>query len=127
MPPQAWSNIGLVAVFSLYLALYVLPLWQGSLLISLGADYRAFWSAGYIANHWNYAEIYSLERLIEVQQHLTYSETSPFLPVVPMPAPYLPVFLVPFQVMAFLPIIVSFWLWQVINWGGIIMYLYKYV
>lgn len=123
---RAGDRLGAVAVLSFYITLYLFPILQGSLLISIGADYRAFWSAGYIANHWNHAEIYRLERLIDVQQYLTTSETSPFSPVIPMPAPYPPVFLVPFQVMALLPITVSFWVWQVINFAGLIVYLYKF-
>ena len=124
MSANAWLNIGLMAIFSFYLALYLFPIWQGSLLTGLGADYPAFWAAGYIANHWGYAEMYSFEQLTSVQQQIVSGTDKPFAPI---PAPYPPLLFVPFQLMAIIPINTSFWIWQILNFISIIGYLAIYI
>ncbi|NWG33460.1 MAG: DUF2029 domain-containing protein [Chloroflexi bacterium] len=119
--PLFWQNLGLAALVSLYAVLTLLPFFSNQTLSALGSDYRAFWSAGYIANHWGYPEIYKMQRLSEVQRSITpQADPSDFYPI---PAPYLPVFLVPFQVFALFPAAISFWIWEICNVAGLILYL----
>jgi hypothetical protein len=121
MNPASWQNLGLAALISMYATLTLLPVINGQTLEALGSDYRAFWGAGYIANRWGYAEIYNIQRLSDVQLSLT-PQISPddFYPI---PAPYFPIFLMPFQLLALIPAKVSFWLWEIINVVGMVLYL----
>ncbi len=123
---SGWESLGLAALFSFYLSLILFSVVQGQTLVAMGVDYRVIWSAGYIANHWNYAEVYCLERLEEVQSSMPIPADSPFQPVTAIPSPYPPIFILPFQPLALLPPVVSFWVWQAMNFFGLGFYLLQY-
>ncbi len=122
-----WERLGVVALLSLYFSLFLFPVVRGEILVTLGVDYRVIWSAGYIANRWGYGEVYDLARLAEVQSSLPVPEDSAFRPIVPIPSPYPPVFMIPFQIMALFPLSFSFWTWQFLNFTGLCLYLFTYL
>jgi len=89
---------------------------------NLAIDYCAFWSAGKIANTNGYEQVYNLDRLWEIQQPIASKHMLP-AQYAPVPVPYLPVFIAPFQLFALLDIVPGFWIWTIINLAGIIAYL----
>ncbi len=116
-----WQNLAVAAT----LALYLMQLWSERLRLFwfLGADFMAYWSAGYIANHWGYAQIYNLS-LIEKTQHLMlFGNVLPKVHFPPLPMAYLPIFVLPFQVLALLPPAASFYLWTFLNLLAGVLYL----
>lgn len=122
-----WQNLALAALGMFYVMQFVFPVVQNNVLSGLGSDYRAFWAAGYIANHWNYAEIYNLDTLSRVQRPLTPDDKLLNQPFSPVPAPYLPFFLLPFQLFALLPALVSFWVWELVNFLFFIGYVVFFI
>lgn len=118
-----WKQIILLSVVLVY---YLLQSFSslavdGPLGKSIGVDFRAFWSAGYIANNQGYAEVYDLEQMGAVQGEIIPPSGSAPLPVVPVP--YLPIFVVIFQVFALLPPIPAFSVWSALNGIGLVLYL----
>lgn len=108
------------------LAFYVLQigldaLW-GNTCSHLAIDYCAFWSAGRVANENGYAGIYNLQLLRQVQLPLiaNLSLRSAFAV---SPIAYLPIFIIPFQLLASIPPSLGYWIWTAINLVGLLAYL----
>ncbi len=123
LTPKAWQNLGLSATGVYYFLWFLMPLTQHLLFLALASDYLAFWSAGYIANQQGYPQVYDLQTLTEVQKPLVPNPDPETLVFSPLPAPYLPVFLLPFRLLARLPLQVSFWVWDILNLIVAIAYL----
>ncbi len=87
----------------------------------VGMDFRAFWSAGYIANTEGITQVYDLELMEEVQRTILSPEQLPSFQVAPVSV--LPVFIPLFQLFALLPPIPAFYLWSALNLVGFILYL----
>ncbi len=120
---HAWQNLGMMAVFAFYLAFTGWELFYRGPLVSLGIDYRAYWSAGRIANTLGYAKVNDLEALDRVQTPLI-PKSQGFTETLPLnTAAYLPAFILPFQALALLPPAWSFLTWTIINLAALILYL----
>jgi hypothetical protein len=119
---EAWQNLFIVAFLAFYAGQVILDIAWNNYCGNLAIDYCAFWSAGKIANTDGYGQVYNLERLWEIQQPITskYMSVEQYAPV---PVPYLPIFIFPFQFFALLDVIPGFWLWTALNAGGTVAYL----
>ncbi len=123
---RQWENLGLVALTEYYLIWFIVPILQRLFFVSLASDYLALWSAGWIANHLGYAKVYDLQTLIEVQRPLVPNPAPNALTFSPVPAPYIPVFLLPFQLLALLPPQASYWAWTLLNALALVLWLRGY-
>ena len=93
---------------------------------NLAIDYCAFWSAGKIANDNGYAQVYSLDQLWAVQKPIVSKYMLPDQ-YAPVPVPYLPVFIIPFQLFAVLDVISGFWVWTIFNIIASVAYLWFFI
>ncbi len=112
-----WQNLGLAALCLFYLFQIGFDLLWKNTCGHLAIDYCAFWSAGQIANAKGYAAVYDLNMLGEIQKAIF-----PKLNAV-TPVPFLPVFVIPFQLFSLLNTSSSFWLWTFVNLVALIFYL----
>jgi hypothetical protein len=96
---------------------------RDNLFLLLGADYLAFWSAGHIANQHRYAAIYDFALMKEVQASMVAPPDSSLVLVSPMQFLYLPIFVLPFQILAMVPLQWSFLIWGLIYLGVFPLYL----
>jgi hypothetical protein len=118
---RAWQNLALVAIFTIYIVQIGSALITNDLFNSLGFDYRAFWSVGRIANTQGYPYIYDLELQAKTQQPIV--QKTPKQNFLLNTTVFLPIFILPFQVLGLLDIDFSFWLWTIVNLAGLILYL----
>lgn len=121
------QNLGLAALATYYLIWFLIPLTQGLFFLSLASDYLALWSAGHIAAEQGFAQVYRLDVLRRVQQPLVPNPDPTNLVFSPIPAPYLPIFLLPMSLLARLSPQISFWIWTVSNLGLLLGYLLFYL
>ncbi|MCJ7695923.1 MAG: glycosyltransferase 87 family protein, partial [Anaerolineaceae bacterium] len=104
---------------------------DGSFFSTYGADYLAYWSAGKIADHKGYSEIYDLNNLGSVQtQELTSLGVLPktdgsAIPI--LPVAYLSFFVLPFQILSRIDLVDSYWIWTILNLIILIGYLVFYL
>ena len=119
---EAWQNLVIVAFLGFYAGQVILDISWNNYCGNLAIDYCAYWSAGKIANIDGYEQVYNLNRLWDVQKPISSKYMLPEQ-YDPVPVPYLPVFIVPFQLFALFDVIPSFWTWTVLNIIGIITYL----
>lgn len=127
MTAAAWQNLALAALAVFYVVQVALDLAWGNIFGNLGIDFASFWSAGYIADHLGFAKVYDLRAMQQVEQVLLPGTWRPDFVFHPIPAPYLAVFLVPFQVLALLPPISAFWIWTGLNLAALFLYLRFFV
>lgn len=125
MSPTAWINLALVALFTFYALQIALDIVWGNICGHLGTDYCAFWSAGWIANTRGYIDVYNLQILRQIQlgNFPKFGDISTFAV---SPIAYLPIFLLPFQILARLDPHTSFWIWTLINLLAFVLYLYYF-
>lgn len=120
---QGWQNLALAAIFAFYAAQVGLEIFRNNLFISVGADYLSFWSVGHIANTQGYEDVYDLDVLKGVQEPLVPDPDDSFKVFTPVPTPFLPIFILPFQALALLRPAVSFLVWTAFNLLVLILYL----
>ncbi|MEN6624089.1 MAG: glycosyltransferase family 87 protein [Smithella sp.] len=124
-----WQNVILLALMTFYLtnfgfrvANYRFP--------AYGQDYLAFWSAGKVADKEGYSKIYELQamRTVEGQvlRDLGVIRQVNDPSFMTLPALYLPVFLVPFQILSQFPIQTSLVIWWVFNFLLLTGYLFYF-
>lgn len=118
--PAGWQNVILITIAIFYLTRFSLDAFVWKIMCgNLGGDYCAYWSVGKIANHDGYAEIYNLDKLRAIQRPI--SPTS--LPFAIRPVAYLPVFIIPFQILALFDPSIGYWIWTLINLMVFILYI----
>lgn len=123
LTPGEWRNLALAAILAFYAIYAGMGLYWKGLFVSIGPDYLAVWSAGYLANTGGYASVYDISALRQVQEPLIPRPADPFLIFTVIPLPVLPVFILPLQVFALLPAGWSFLLWTIFNLSLLILYL----
>jgi hypothetical protein len=116
-----FENLFLAGVLSYYFAQILVTLLNGGLFNNnLGLDYLSFWSSGYIANNQGLLSVYNLEAQREVQ-----GLYSPIDRIGVVPTPLLPIFIIPFQLFALLPLSTSFLIWTILNVLVLFIYVKK--
>jgi len=117
------QNLGLMALAVFYIAQFGMDIAWKNMCGQLAIDYCSFWSAGTIANRDGYAEVYNLEKMKELQLSVFPGRDDAMEAFATVPTPYLPPFIVPFQILAFLGPFIGFWVWTFINLTAFILYL----
>ncbi len=64
---EGWKRLAFVTIFAFYAVQFIFALTSSALLVSVGSDFLAFWSAGKIANELGYSHIYDIQSLAAVQ------------------------------------------------------------
>jgi len=120
---NAWQNLAMVALLGTYITQIIWSmLLEGPLASSVGLDFRAIWSAGYIANTYGYADVYKLTLLTQVQKLIVpLTNYRSVFEVVPVP--FLPIFIPVFQVFSLIPPVPSFYIWSIFNLVGFFFYI----
>ena len=125
---REWLNLALAAIVVYYLAKPAMEVYFGNTYVFLGGDFLSFWSAGWLANQHGFAAAYDPSQLAEIQYSYTPKpanvEQYQFIPVFTF---FLPIFLLPFQLLAMIPITPAFILWTVLNLLGSILYLFFFL
>jgi hypothetical protein len=119
---QGWLNLALAGSVAFYAIQIGLELLWGNTCGHLAIDYCAFWSAGKIANTRVYADAYDLHVLEGVERTIFPGSADPAAFAL-SPIAYLPIFILPFQVLALLPPVPGFGIWSSLNLIGLICYL----
>ena len=127
MTPAAWQNLAVAGLLLFYMGQVAFELLWGNLFGNLGSDFGAFWSAGHIANHLGYRWAYDLEVMKQVQREIVPISARLLGDSRTIPAPLLPVFLLPFQLLAFLRPAIAFAAWSLLNLAGTVLYLRRFV
>lgn len=110
---KSWKNLAIVATITFYLI--QVGIGALNLFSFLGFDFMSYWSAGYITNHGKFSQIYDFALLEKAQHLMIFGEVLPNVSFPPVPMPYIPIFILPFQALALLPPISSFYLWTFLN------------
>ncbi|MEW6402323.1 MAG: glycosyltransferase family 87 protein, partial [Chloroflexota bacterium] len=120
---EGWQNLAIFAILIFYLMQIGADLlWQNTC-GHLAIDYCAFWSAGQVANHHGYSNLYDLELITKYQMPLfPRQDTFDVIPV-----PYLAIFILPFQLLSLLDVATGFWIWTLINLVAYVWYLRFFV
>jgi hypothetical protein len=124
MTPAGWQNLALVAVSVFYLLQVGFDLISHNMCGNLAMDYCAYWSAGKITNNSGYADVYDLNLLTQIQKSIHPQGNNLSIPFDVLPIVYLPIFVIPFQVLSLLSLESGFWVWTLLNLIGFIFYLH---
>ena len=119
---QQWRNLLIVGLAVFWLAQVASDIARGNVFGRFASDVGTFWSAGYIANQYGYASVYDLGLMARVQQALLPHSADSSAPFNPIPTPYVPIFIVPFQLLALLRPYPAAMLWILLNSIGTIVY-----
>jgi len=124
MSSKGWQNLALVAVLTFYIILigfFFINIDIINICEDYAEDYCAFWSAGKLINQHGFAAIYDLDLLTQFQLEVyPQANNASFEPFAIM---YLPVFMIPFQILSNIHLPYSFLLWTLINMLGLVFYL----
>lgn len=124
-----WKAILLFSIALFYVCLIVIWLQEKNSPLHYGGDYLAFWSAGRIADEKGFSQIYDLQALKDNQTQALVQLgilRGQFV-LTPNPAPYFPMFIVPFKYLSRINIQESFWTWTVLNLLFMIGYLFFFI
>ncbi len=124
MSATNWMNLAIAALLVFYMAQIAADIAWGNLFGHFGSDFASFWSAGFIANHEGYAAVYNLDLMAGVQHPLLPTVQSSAYVFHPIPTPYLPLFIVPFQLLALVPPAPAAYTWEILNGLGTFAYLW---
>ncbi len=116
-----WLNLaaaGLVVFYVIYIAWQLLSHMMCS---QIGVDFCEYLSAGRVANSHGYAAVYDLSLLQQAQQAII-PPAPGSAPIAVLPFLYLPVFVLPFQLLVLLSPIAGFWIWAILNAALLVFY-----
>ena len=119
---ENWLNLALAGLLAFYLFYIIWESIQGTTCGQIGVDFCDYWSAGKVANLHGYRSIYDPQLLRETERSILPRTADPekFLVV---PFLYLPVFILPFQLLSLLPPGAAFWIWTAFNQAGLLLYI----
>lgn len=121
---EEWQNLGITAILAYYILRILAEVFFHNTFMVLGGDFLSFWSAGYLANTANYSAAYNLQNIGNVEfQFIPKPPDITNYHFIPLPTIFLPIFLLPFQALALIPLLPSFIIWSSINFFGYIGYL----
>ncbi len=122
MTLQKWLNLALASLMLFYLIYTILEVILRTMCGQIGVDYCDYSSAGRVANIYGYARIYDLQLLEQAEKSILPATADPSRTAV-VPFPYLPVFVLPFQVLSLITPEIGFWIWTTINVTVFFLYL----
>lgn len=118
-----WINLSLAVLVTFFIVYIGMPLVQGDW--SQATDYYAFYNAGKIINSGNFADVYNLDLLANLEQELLMDidgQVGAEFEVNPVQYP--PLFLWPFSLFARLDFRASLVVWLVVNFLALVGYLW---
>lgn len=122
-----WKFLLLLCVACCYLAIIGNETLKGNKSQQYRGDYLAFWSVGKIANEKGFSEIYDLDNLQSTQSQglksLGFVEGIDGLANPIIPVPYFSFFVLPFQLLSRVSLILGYWLWTICNFVILLGYL----
>lgn len=119
-----WINLALLAVAVYYLAKTAMEILFQNTYMFLGNDFLSFWSTAWLANQRSLLAAYDPDQVARLQfQYIPKPQDLSSYQFYPVITFFLPVFLLPFQALAKLPLTPSFILWSWINLTGYLGYL----
>ena len=114
-----WKIPVFIVSASMSVFLVISFFFHGNFFTAYGVDYLAFWSAGKIADQNGYSEIYDINNLRSVQMQefnslglISRADTSS-LPTICVP--YFAFFVLPFQILSKIDVVLGYWLWTMFN------------
>ncbi len=123
-----WTNLALLAVSVYYVIKIAMEIYFQNVYMIFGSDFLSFWSAGWLANLRGYWAAYDLHQLAEIQYlYVPKPEDASHYQFYPVITFFLPVFLLPFQALAILPLDLAFIIWSLINFIGYLGYLIFFI
>lgn len=126
-----WKIPLMICIACFYLAIFGNEVLKGIKFSQYRGDYLAFWSVGKIADEKGYSEIYDLNNLQVFQSQglkaLGFREIidGPSNPIIPVP--YFSFFVLPFQLLSKVSLVLGYWLWTIFNQVILIGYLVFYL
>ncbi|MGQ9457037.1 MAG: glycosyltransferase family 87 protein [Anaerolineae bacterium] len=117
--PQERRNLALSALLGFYAGLTLYTLVTEGPWVTVGGDFLAFWSAGYLANTEGYVRVYDPNLLGALQRAFV----PPGEPYWVRPVFFLPVFILPFQAFALFDPWAGYIVWNVLNLAILVGYL----
>jgi hypothetical protein len=123
MTRESRQNFVLIIAVSVYITLFGIVFIHSDMCNILGADYCAFWSGGRIINERSIADVYDLNVLTQYQMKVYSQVRSSSTSFEVFPLPYLPVFILPFQLLSLIHLPYSYLVWTIINLLGFMLYL----
>ena len=117
-----WLNLLLAVLVTFFLVNLIQPLILGDWCKQ--SDYCGYYSAGVVMNNGKIADVYDLQILEEYQFKVFQEANSPEPRSEIIAMLYLPVFLIPFRLLALLNLSVSVIVWLVINFSILTAYLF---
>jgi len=122
MTEPAWQKLAASGIALVYLLLFAAELAWHPVCDQLGSDFCAFWTAAQVANRYGYAAINNQTLLAQAQRPVI-AETAEGGPLTSIPFPYPPAFVLPFQAFALFRPAPGYWIWAILNLGGLAWYL----
>lgn len=123
LPPGAWVNLALVIVAIFYILQIAADLFYNPFCKNMAVDFCAFWSAGKISNSQGYASIYDQKMLGQYEHAISVQPGDLTIASRIIPFVYLPVFVLPFQLLSSLPLKISYLVWTLLNLFAFSFYL----
>jgi len=115
-----WRNLVLTAIVCFSL-IYIFAIIRTG---AVADDFAAYWSVGRISIEKGFSQIYELDTLREVYSHEIKEQGYIFdLSNKTYSVPYLPVFVLPFQLLSRVELRYSYWIWNIINLSVLFAYL----
>jgi len=93
-------NLALLAIAACYLGFMVIMIQKTQICSYFGLDYCAYWAGGRIINERGLAEVYDTKLLLQYQEKIYPQAKDTSLIFKAMPLPYLPLFILPFQILS---------------------------
>lgn len=121
-----WRNLLLTGLGAFFM---VFTIWLAAPHVEcgrIGGDYCQYLSGGQVANVYGYAHIYDLQ-LPQEPQGGNLSPAANSAPAWFWPFPYLPVFVLPFQLLSLLSPDIAFWTWTAANLAVLFLYLQSFL
>jgi hypothetical protein len=125
MTAEGWQNLALASLLLFYLIYTALQAILHTICGQMGVDYCDYWSAGRVANLYGYVRVYDVQTLEQIQKSILPAAADPSQIAV-VPFPYLPVFLLPFQLLSLLSPEIGFWIWNAINITVFFLYIQSF-
>lgn len=117
---SGWQNIALLTLAVFFITQFSMDLFVWKVMCAnLAQDYCGYWSTAKIANENGYAQSYDLDKLTAIQRSIIPADA----PLNLHGSPYLPVFILPFQILYFLGPYTGYWVWTFLSLILVISYL----
>lgn len=122
MTREKWLNLAIASVLGFYLFYIAWEMGLRTLCGQIAVDYCAYRSAGTVANVHGYARVYDLQLMDQAEKSILPKTADPAR-FGTVPFPYLPVFVLPFQVLCLLSPEAGYGIWSAVNIIALFFYL----